>query len=360
MKIGIAYDLRSEYLAEGYSEEETVEFDRPDTIEAIDSTLQALGYDTERIGHVRQLAARLVAGERWDLVFNIAEGLYGFGREAQVPALLDAYHIPYTFSDPLVLALALHKGMTKHVLRALQIPTPDFAVIEAMEELEIVNLSFPLFAKPVAEGTSKGISGASKIHNQTELFSVCQHLLYQYQQPVLVETFLPGREFTVGVVGTGKQARVLGAMEVTLRAQAEPEVYSYSNKAHYTDRVHYKLVDDAVAVQAMAIALQVWQRLGCRDGGRIDLRCAADGRPYFLEVNPLAGLHPEISDLCILCGLVGISYRELIRMIVESALERCTPVSRLSLVQQTSGDAQRAAERYESQPLPERIGVGVV
>jgi D-alanine-D-alanine ligase len=119
MKIGITYDLRHEYLAAGYGEEETAEFDRVDTIEAIEHTLQQLGYETERIGHVRQLAAQLVAGARWDCVFNIAEGLYGFGREAQVPALLDAYGIPYTFSDPLVLALALHKGMTKHVMRSL-------------------------------------------------------------------------------------------------------------------------------------------------------------------------------------------------------------------------------------------------
>ena len=117
MKIGITYDLRDDYIAEGYTEEETAEFDHPRTIAAIEDTLQSLGYETDRIGHIRALARRLVAGNRWDLVFNIAEGLRGFGREAQVPALLDAWEIPYTFSDPLVLSLTLHKGLTKRVIR---------------------------------------------------------------------------------------------------------------------------------------------------------------------------------------------------------------------------------------------------
>ena len=117
MKIGITYDLRSEYLAMGFSDDETAEFDRDDTIAAIENTLQALGHETERIGHIKQLAAALVAGKRWELVFNIAEGMYGIGREAQVPALLDAYAIPYTFSDPLVMSLTLDKAMTKRVLR---------------------------------------------------------------------------------------------------------------------------------------------------------------------------------------------------------------------------------------------------
>ena len=161
MKIGITYDLRDDYLAEGYGEEETAEFDHPRTIAAIEEALQSLGYETERIGHIRALARRLVADERWDMVFNIAEGLRGFGREAQVPALLDAWNIPYTFSDPLLLSLTLHKGMTKRVIRDLGIPTPDFAVVETPEEIATVVLPFPLFAKPVAEGTGKGVTAAS-------------------------------------------------------------------------------------------------------------------------------------------------------------------------------------------------------
>ena len=324
MLVGITYDLRDDYLAVGYGLEETAEFDRLDTIEAIDQTLQRLGYTTERIGHVRHLAARLVTGARWDLVFNIAEGLYGFGREAQVPALLDAYAIPYTFSDPLVLALALHKGMSKHVMRALGVPTADFLALETLAEVERCTLPLPLFAKPVAEGTGKGISAASTVYTHQELLTVCSQLLGTYSQPVLVETFLPGREFTVGIIGTGAKARTVGVMEVLLLDQAEPAAYSYANKAHYETRVRYRLVDDAAARQARDIALRVWQSFGCRDGGRVDLRCAADGQPHCLEVNPLAGLHPVHSDLPILCTLVGIDYDTLIGMIMASALERIT------------------------------------
>jgi D-alanine-D-alanine ligase len=153
---------------------------------------------------------------------------------------------------------------------------------------------------------------------------VCHDLLHWYRQPVLVETFLPGRELTVGIVGTGTQARALGVMEVVLLKEAEPEVYSYANKALYETRVQYRLVQGSLATQAMQIALQTWQGLGCRDGGRVDLRCDRYGMPSFLEVNPLPGLHPEHSDLPILCGLLDIDYAELLTMILESARRRLT------------------------------------
>lgn len=322
MKIGITYDLRHEYLTVGYTEEETAEFDRVDTINALEHTLRALGHDPERIGNVRQLAARLVDGARWDLVFNIAEGLHGVGREAQVPALLDAFELPYTFSDPLVLALALHKGMTKHVVRSLGIPTPDFTIVESRADIEAIALPWPVIAKPVAEGTSKGISGANKVWSRAACETVCTALLRRFRQPVLVEAFLPGRELTVGIVGTGAGARALGVMEVFLQAEAEPEIYSYANKAGYESRVRYGLASGPLAEQAMEVALRVWRGLGCRDGGRVDLRCDAQGLPCFLEVNPLPGLNREHSDLPILCRLLGLPYEALISSIMDSALQR--------------------------------------
>ena len=322
MKIGITYDLRDDYLASGYSEEETAEFDKPETIAALEQALQSLGYETARIGNVRSLVQRLSCGDRWDLVFNIAEGLRGFGREAVVPALLEAYHIPCTFSDALVLSLTLHKGLTKHVIRDLGIPTPDFAVIETAADIEAIELLFPVFAKPVAEGTGKGISAASKISTRESLESVCRKLLDRYQQPVLVETFLPGREFTIGIVGTGADASALGVMEVMLNPAAEPDVYSYMNKELYEERVRYRLADDEMARQAREVALASWRGLGCRDGGRVDLRADSAGRPNFIEVNPLAGLNPVHSDLPILCRLAGVAYHELIDMIVTSARAR--------------------------------------
>src|SRR5215216_2729000 len=145
MRIGLTYDLRQEYLAAGFSEDETAEFDRISTVEGIERALTQLGYQTDRIGHVRQLASRLVSGDRWDLVFNIAEGLVGIAREAQIPALLDAYGIAYTFSDPLVMALTLHKGLTKTVVAAGGVPTPRFAVVESVADVERIDLPFPLF-----------------------------------------------------------------------------------------------------------------------------------------------------------------------------------------------------------------------
>ena len=322
MEVGITYDLQADYLAQGMNEEEAAEFDRLDTIEAIDDTLKSLGFKTDRIGHIKALAKRLVAGDRWDLVFNIAEGIRGYGREAQVPALLDAYEIPYTFSDPLVLSLTLHKGMTKRVIRDLGIPTPDFGIVETAQEVQRVDLPFPLFAKPVAEGTGKGIDESSRIENRRELTAVCRTLLERFQQPVLLEVFMPGREFTVGITGTGAESAAIGAIEVILRKGAEPAAYSYHNKKQFEEVVEYQPANDEMAAKAMQVALAAWRGLGCRDGGRIDLRADGEGMPNFLEVNPLAGINPEISDLPILCKLNGVTYRELISRIMDSALQR--------------------------------------
>ncbi len=328
MKVGITYDLREDYLAQGFTEEETAEFDRPDTIDAIEGALKDLGYNTDRIGNLKSLASRLVSGDRWDVVFNIAEGLRGFGREAQVPALLEAYDIPYTFSDPLVLSLTLHKAMAKRVIRDIGVPTPDFFVVEKESDVEMVDLAFPLFAKPVAEGTGRGITRASKIGTRAELISVCRRLLEVYKQPVLVESFLPGREFTVGIIGTGDDAKAIGAMEVILRKGAEPDVYSYSNKERCEELVEYRLVSDNLAKEAEKAALAAWRGLGCRDGGRVDLRVDTNGIPRVMEVNPLAGLHPEHSDLCIIAHQVGITYRSMIEAIMSSALKCNSPTEK--------------------------------
>jgi D-alanine-D-alanine ligase len=322
MKVGITYDLRTEYLADGYTEEETAEFDRPDTIDAIENALRGLGYLTDRIGHIKNLVKRLSAGDRWDIVFNIAEGMRGYAREAQVPALLDAYGIPYTFSDGLVLSLTLHKGMTKRVIRDLGIPTPDFAIVEDVKGASKVKLPYPLFAKPIAEGTGKGVTASSKITDAVELASECKRLLERYSQPVIVETFLPGREFTIGIVGTGSDARAFTPMEVVLKGDAEKEVYSYQNKENCEELVLYKMVDDELSRKASEVALAAWVGLGCRDGGRVDVRADAFGMPNFLEVNPLAGLHPEHSDLPIICTMAGVGYNELIGGIMKSALKR--------------------------------------
>lgn len=324
MKIGLTYDLKDEYLSEGYSREEVAELDSAGTIDALEQSLVRLGHQPVRIGKIDCLVARLAAGERWDLVFNIAEGIRGTAREAQVPGLLEAYGIPVTFGGALCLAVCLDKAVAKHVVRGHGIPTPGFVVVENEDaDLKALNLSYPLFAKPVAEGSGLGVSVTGIIRDPKNLKTVCENLLASHHQPVLVEEFLPGREFTVGIVGTGSQARVLGVMEVSLLDNAESDVYSYANKDQYEDRVQYHLLlDDAQANEAAEIALASYRVLGCRDAGRADIRCDRDGRPQFMEINPLAGLNPRDSDLPILCRLQNIEYDYLITEIIASAAQR--------------------------------------
>jgi D-alanine-D-alanine ligase len=320
MNVGLVYDLRSECPAAGYDEADTAAFAREDALEALIHGLTALGFQVEPVGSVTALVAALAKGRRWDLVFNTAEGCFGPGRSALAPALLDAYQIPYTFSDPLVMALCLDKAACKRFLRDLGLPTPDFALVRAETDIPGLPLPFPVFAKPVAAGAGKG--AAARAGDRRELAAVCRALLKRYRQPVLVETFLPGREFTVGIVGTGRAARALGALEVRLRPGAEANAYSYVNKERCEELIDYVLVRDAEAEAACALALEAWRGLGCRDGWRVDVKSDGSGRPHFIEVNPLAGIHPEHSDLPILCNQLGIPYADLIRWIVDSAKER--------------------------------------
>lgn len=321
MKIGLTYDLRDEYLAQGYGEEETAELDKPDTIDGIEEAIRELGFKTDRIGHVKSLMTRVLAGDRWDLVFNIAEGIQGVTRESQVPAILEIYGIPYTFSDSLVLALSLNKTLTKRVLQTAGVNTPAFAEVRTGRDIEGVRLPYPLFAKPVAEGTGKGITNASRISSPDQLRKVCLKLLRTFHQPVLVETYLPGDEYTVGILGTGKDARVAGVMAVQYRGGTDA-IYSYKTKKNYEDLVDYTLARPAVAKACGDLALKAWNALGCADGGRVDIRYDNRGKPSFIEVNPLAGLNPVHSDLPILCRLNGLSYQDLIGAIMKSALKR--------------------------------------
>ena len=326
MRVGLTYDLRSEYLAAGYGEEETAEFDREETIDCIAKAIEANGNSTDRIGSARALIERLGRGDRWDLVFNIAEGMHGLGREAQVPAILDVHRIPYTFADPAVSSVALHKGWTKTIVRAAGVPTPDFAVVATLADAKRVALPLPLLVKPVAEGTGKGVNPASLVRDRARLVPLCMELIERYKQPALVEGFLPGREFTVGLLGTGSAAEALGTLEIVLLGEAEADVYSYTNKEDCERLVDYRHVttNDSVVARAEEIALEAWRALDCRDAGRVDLRCDANGEPQFIEVNPLAGLHPHHSDLPMIATAVGMAYEKLIGRILESASIRIT------------------------------------
>ena len=322
--IGLCYDLKADYLKAGFSASEVMEFDDEETIIGLEDALFQLGHKVERVGNGRELALRLAKGDRWDLVFNIAEGLQGRSREAQVPAVCELFAQPYTFSDPLTCALTLDKALAKRVVRDRGLPTALFEVVSTTAEATAVSLPMPVFLKPVAEGSSKGVTGRSLVKEREELVNTYQLLRELFQQSVLVETFLPGREVTVGIIGNGSNSRVVGVMEVIFTGEAEAFAYTTLNKDEYLERVSYRLLIDPepLAAQARQLALDVYHTLGCRDAARVDLRCDASGALQFMEVNPLPGLHYIRSDLVIMGRLGGVTYTEIIAEIVESAWQR--------------------------------------
>lgn len=322
--IGLVYDLRKDYLAQGFSEQDVAEFDSEETINSLHKTIESLGYNVQRIGNIKSLCKMLAGGKRWDMVFNIAESIGGRCRESYVPAILEAYQIPYTFSDPLVCATTLDKAIAKQLVAQSGLATAPFTVIEKELDLKKVNLKYPLFAKPLAEGTGKGIDSDSHIENAKQLKKICLKLLADYRQPVLVEEYLPGREFTTAILGTGADAYVLGTMEIEMRNKSEPAIYSYTNKEECESRIDYHPVVNAPQLKkhVETLALNCYRVLQCRDAGRVDIRSDKNGKPCFLEVNPLPGLHPTHSDLPMIAAQQGVSYDKLLGTILDSAFKR--------------------------------------
>jgi D-alanine-D-alanine ligase len=322
LRIALCYDLKADYLAAGFAPADVMEFDEEETVACLEAALRQLGHRTERVGRGIELARRLAAGERWDLVFNLAEGVRGRSREAQVPAVCEMFDQPYTFSDPLTCAVTLDKSLAKRVVRDHGLPTAPFVVVERPEDAAAVDLPLPLFAKPVAEGSSKGVTRLSRIETRDELVAACAELIGTFRQPVLVESFLPGREMTVGIVGNNGDSRVLGVLEVAFRAGAD-SAYTALNKREYETWIDYSMLDgEPLAQWARELALASYHALGCRDLARVDLRCDAAGEPCFLEVNPLPGMHPTYSDLPILAGRAGIPYAELVGQVIEATARR--------------------------------------
>ena len=322
MRIALTYDLRDDYRALDFDEEAIAEFDSEETISALEAAIASHGHETVRLGNLWQLTKKLADGESWDLVFNICEGLYGLAREAQVPALLDAYGQAYVFSTPDVMMLCHHKAWAKSQIRSAGLATADSFLIHESDDCALMPLGYPAFAKPVAEGTGKGVSKQSVIENETQLEQVAIDLLARFRQPVLVETYLPGREFTIGITGTANHAEVIGVLEIILNEGAEVGGHTYANKENCETLVTYRLASDETALASGKLALEAYRTLGLRDGGRVDIRCDAKGNPHFLEVNPLAGLHPTHSDLPILAAQAGLSFEALIGKILDSAISR--------------------------------------
>jgi D-alanine-D-alanine ligase len=322
MEIAFTYDLKDDYLTKGYNEVDIAEFDSQATIDAISSAIEKIGHTVNKVGNVFSLTERLSSGKRFPFVFNICEGLYGLSRESLVPALLDSYRIPYAFSEPLAHAITLNKAYTKRLLKFFGLPTADFCVLDNPKSNLTINAKYPLFVKAVGEGTAKGITPKSIVNNETELRKRVCELFEEFHEPILVEPFLPGREVTVGVLGTADSSFCLGVMNVDFTDKADSPIHSYYNKAFCEQTALYTLAEDSFSYEASRIALAAHKFFELRDASRIDIRADSDGTPMIMEINSLPGLSPKRSDLILLSEMVGYTYQDTISMILSSALSR--------------------------------------
>jgi D-alanine-D-alanine ligase len=268
-----------------------------------------------------------------DLVFNIAEGLYGSSRESQIPALLEMLQIPCTGSDPVTLGICLDKHRTKEILAYHRVPTPRFALIRNAVELPS-DMRFPLMVKPTLEGSSKGVTDKALVQNAGELQRQLDWVWQTYFQPALVEEFLSGREFTVAMLGNGKELEILPIVEIdfaTLPSGANP-IYSYEAKWIWdTEAAPLQIFQCPAPLEPMlrraieTVCRAAFNHLGCRDWCRIDIRLDAQGLPNVIEVNPLPGVLPRPEqNSCFpkAARAAGLSYQQMILRVVDAACKR--------------------------------------
>ncbi len=329
--VGLTYDLASDYrLEEGDPEDMYGEFDSEETLERLEAAISHLGHLVRRIGNIEKLVSFLCQKQSVDIVFNIAEGRHGRSRESQVPALLEAYSIPYTFSDALTLGISLDKVLTKRLFQQAGLPTSPFCVLENSAHYELpldMGLKFPLFVKPNHEGSSKGVRPESVVETVEKLKVQVERVISLYHQPAIVEEFLPGKEFTVAVIGTGKDAKVLGVLEVTKVAVAKVNGFVQKNDwKTYGPIAFQPMSESPLRAQLAEISLRAYQLLGCRDAGRIDLRLDRNGMPQLMEINALSGLSSH-SALPIIAAQTGLSFEMLVDRIICEALARSQSIS---------------------------------
>jgi D-alanine-D-alanine ligase len=325
LNVGITYNLRPETAAAANLPTDAwEEFDSEETIDAIARVLQEEGHRVAKLGGDAGLLDRLTETS-FDIVFNIAEGIGGRNREAHIPALLEFLKIPYAGSDPLTLSVTLDKAMAKRIVSSEGVPTPRFRVVSKTEEARKLDLVFPLFVKLCYEGSSKGVRLNSRVSDRASLEERVDWLLRSYGPPVLVEEFVSGPEFTVGIIGNDPPA-VLGVMQIEITGIPEAEaIYSLEIKRDWKERVRYHCppgVAPDLLTKIEDVALRSYRALDCRDVARVDIRVGSDGTPHFLEVNPLPGLSPTYGDLPIMARAAGWDYPRLVKTIFRHALNR--------------------------------------
>ncbi len=329
MKIALTYNLKKkdetkppDYFSECDSEE---------TINAIVNAIKTKGHHVEAINVEYPKLFSYFRKNSVDMVFNIAEGQSGRFRESEVPAILDYLNIPYTGSDTFSLALALNKAITKKILKAENIPTPNFQLFtKGNEELDPA-LKFPLIVKPNCEGSAKGISKANVVDNAGDLFKRVRETLSSYNQEALAEEFIEGKELTVGILENGL-TRVLPILEIDFSECKNSGEYFYSWKMkEYQGNKELGLVptfhcparlDKDVEEKVKEVALKTHRAVGCLDISRTDIRLDKFNVPYVLEINPLPGLDPKESNFPIMAYAAGMKYEDLIEAIILSASKR--------------------------------------
>lgn len=322
IRVGFTYNIKRQ--DDDLQNDEQAEWDPPETIMAISNALARQGHVVVHLEATPDLP-RVLAEADVDLIFNIAEGVEGRNRESQVPALCELLGIPYTGSDSATLAIALDKALCKKVLMQHDILTPKFQVMETGRERLSPDLSFPLIVKPNAEGSSKGIANANVVDNIDELRAAVRSILDRYRQPVIIEEYISGREFTVGLLG-GKRARVLPAMEICFKdPSVERPVYDFVVKQEWKKHIYYECpakLTDVERKDIEKVVRDTFWALDCRDVARVDLRMDGEGRIYVLEVNPLPGLTPNYSDLVLISHAAGMDYDQLMGEIMMGGLRR--------------------------------------
>jgi D-alanine-D-alanine ligase len=342
LRIGLVYNLKYHVPVGSEAPPDALaEYDSEETVQALGESLQGEGHQVIRLEADDTLmdALRQV---KPDICFNIAEGLRGDARESQVPALLEMLGIPYTGSKVLTHAISLDKAMTKRIWKERELPTAPFQVFRRGSEMLSEQLGFPLFVKPVREGSGMGINGQSVVHDEEALRRQVQWIVETYRQPALVEQLLPGREFTVGLIGNPlepgevRRSDVYDArgyhffppLEIDARVGVGKGLYNTAAKSYKPGEEGAPLylcpadIPAALEAEMKGLALAAFEAIDALDVGRVDFRLGSDGRPYLIEINTLPGLNPVVSDLCIMAHAEGMAYADLINEILALALAR--------------------------------------
>ena len=341
-RVALLYNLKHNATAEpGAPPDALAEYDSLETVQALEDALRAGGHLVMPLEGDKTLLDTIRQTEP-DIAFNICEGHRGDARESQVPALLEMLGIPYTGSQVLAHAISLDKAITKQVWRDCGLPTAPFQVFYHGDEPLYQQLAFPLFVKPVREGTGMGINGRSVVHDEAALREQVGWVIQTYRQPALVEGYLPGREFTVGLIGNTlapgqhrgnslydeRGFHLFPVLEIDSNVGAGQGLYNAEAKSYYPGEEGAPLylcpadIPPHLEAELKRLAVAAFEAIGALDVARVDFRLGADGQPYLIEINTLPGLNPTVSDLCIMARAEGMFYTDLINEILNLAIDR--------------------------------------